>query len=310
MARTGRGFRSWMTVSIALMAIGALLVFSGVAGADQPEDLQCPDGWVTKDASGADDNDLVPEAGLLICVKAGSPGSNVTDTGNTGIILTDGETSLQEYLYAAGIVDGSGMQGRDVSYWVTYETPTEEPSPTEEPDRSARLTVFKDADGDTTEEFMVGDVVLTGGTSWSLDLDNEDFLINDPEVVIVLLSEELTADQVAAGWELVDITCDEGATFETDLEEATLTVTLSDKEDVTCTFFNEQAAADESAAPAEETPTPTPTPTASPTPAPREGTLPSTNMPMTGVDLTMVGTLLLTAGATLSVVVAAGRRTR
>jgi hypothetical protein len=123
-------------LSIILMAVGALLVFAGGVAADQPEDLHCPAGWLTKDDSGADDNDLVPAADLLICVKAGSPSSNDSDVGNTGIIVSDGESTLREYLFAAGIVDGSGTQGRDVSYWVIYETmPSEEPSvvPSEEP---------------------------------------------------------------------------------------------------------------------------------------------------------------------------------
>src|SRR5688572_26746660 len=70
----------------------------------------CPDGWTTKDESGADDNDYVPEAGLSICVKA--------STEATGVITADGTTTLQEYLFNAGIIDGSGEQGRDVSYWV------------------------------------------------------------------------------------------------------------------------------------------------------------------------------------------------
>jgi len=127
-------------LSMILMTVGALLVFAGGVAADQPEDLHCPAGWLTKDESGADDNDLVPASDLLICVKAGSPSSNDSDTGNTGIVVSDGESTLQEYLFAAGIVDGTGLHGRDVSYWVTYETlpsvvPSEEPSvmPSEEP---------------------------------------------------------------------------------------------------------------------------------------------------------------------------------
>lgn len=130
MARTMRPVRSVMGVWVAAMAVGALLIFSGVALADQPEDLHCPAGWETKDDSGADDNSVVPPAGLSICVKAGSPSSNDTGRGNTGVILTDGETTLQGYLFEARIVDGSGTQGRDVSYWVTYgaEEPTATPT--------------------------------------------------------------------------------------------------------------------------------------------------------------------------------------
>jgi hypothetical protein len=100
-----------------LLAVGLIPT---IAGADPPEGLHCPDHNSVenvKDSSGADDNDLVLEEGLRICVKAGSEESG---GGNTGIIYTDGESTLQEYLFAAGIVDGSGEQGRDVSYWVQY----------------------------------------------------------------------------------------------------------------------------------------------------------------------------------------------
>lgn len=74
-------------------------------------------GHPDKDESGADDNDLVVEEGTLICVKAGNEES---DGGATGFIVADGETTLQEYLEEAGIVDGTGEQGRDVSYWIDY----------------------------------------------------------------------------------------------------------------------------------------------------------------------------------------------
>lgn len=113
-----------------IIAIMAFALLATAAQAAPPVNLHCPDGWSTKDESGSDDNDLVLAAGTTICVKAG--------TGNTGILIADGETTLQEYLFEAGIIDGSGEQGRDVSYWVLYGTqetpaPTPEPSATPEP---------------------------------------------------------------------------------------------------------------------------------------------------------------------------------
>jgi len=36
------------------------------------------------------------------------------------VIEADGVSTLQQLLFEHGIVDGSGTQGRDVSYWVTY----------------------------------------------------------------------------------------------------------------------------------------------------------------------------------------------
>ena len=99
----------------ALLIIGALFAVP-FAGAAFAVTEHCPDGWTDKDESGADDNNIVLDAGTEFCEKA--------STGATGILVADGSTTLQEYLEAAGIVDGSGEQGRDVSHWVTYETTT------------------------------------------------------------------------------------------------------------------------------------------------------------------------------------------
>lgn len=109
---------------IVLTALAVLSI--AMAGASNvfavpPSDMHCPAGGV-KDETGAADNGLILPAGTTFCVKAG--------TGNTGLVVADGVTTLQEYLVAAGIVDGSGEQGRDVSYFVVYEEvqPSTEPS--------------------------------------------------------------------------------------------------------------------------------------------------------------------------------------
>jgi hypothetical protein len=72
-------------------------------------------------------DDIVLEAGTVFCVKAGSE--------NTGVLTADGTTTLQEYLFEAGIVDGSGEQGRNVSYYVVYEAepPATDPPATDPP---------------------------------------------------------------------------------------------------------------------------------------------------------------------------------
>lgn len=111
--------------------IGAALVGSLLAGSvaiatpasgdhDAIED-HCPDhqGNPDKDESGSDDNNLVPVAGTRICVKAGNDNSSPPG-GATGIVIADGTKTLRQYLAAAGIVDGGGVLGRNVSYWVTY----------------------------------------------------------------------------------------------------------------------------------------------------------------------------------------------
>jgi hypothetical protein len=103
-----------------LTVVGIAFIPTTIANADQPDDIHCPGHNVApnvKDESGADDNDLVVAAGTRICVKSGQ---NDDGDKNTGIVIADGEDTLQEILFDNGIVDGSGEQGRDVSYWVTY----------------------------------------------------------------------------------------------------------------------------------------------------------------------------------------------
>jgi hypothetical protein len=306
--------RRGLGLSVTLVTIGALLVFSGVALADQSEDLQCPDGWVVKDDSGMDDNDYVPEADLRICVKAGSPNANESELGNTGIILTDGETTLQEYLYEAGIVDGSGEAGRDVSYWVTY------------PDLEASLTIWKDAGEDTTEVFAIGEFELMGGEYDQMLFGNADLMEGSVEATV---TETLTEEQIAAGWALIEVECDSEAVEE--IEDGVI-VTLVDGDEITCTFFNELAAEEATPTPtptptptATPTPTPTATPTATPTPTPAEtggvlpgnptptpagGVTPDTALPFVGSSLVGIGMALLMVGSLLTLVVARVRRAR
>lgn len=108
---------------IRAVLLTALIMLTGLAGsasAAPPANLHCPEPSLTghiEDAS----NDLVVAAGTVICVKAGP--------GNTGVITADGITTLRGYLFEAGIIDGSGEQGRDVSYYVIYSYPEVSPSP-------------------------------------------------------------------------------------------------------------------------------------------------------------------------------------
>ncbi len=304
--------RRGLGLSVTLVAIGALLVFSGVALADQSEDLHCPDGWVDKDSTGMEDNDVVPEADLWICVKAGSQNANESGLGNTGIILTDGETTLQEYLYEAGIIDGSGEAGRDVSYWVTY------------PDLEASLTIWKDAGEDTTEVFAIGDLELVGGEHDMLLFDTADLIGGS---VAATVTETLTEEQIAAGWALTDVECDSEAVEE--IEDGVI-ATLVDGDEITCTFFNELAAEEATPTPTPTaTPAPTATPTASPTatptstpaetggvlpgnptPSPAGAVTPDTALPMVGSSLVGIGMALLLVGSLLTLLVARVRRAR
>lgn len=119
----------WVVIAVlASMAVSSLDVLAG-----QPDGLHCPDGSITGHIeNGPIDNDFVIAAGHTICVKAGE--------GNTGLVVTDGITDLQTYLFLAGIVDGSGQQGRDVSYYAIYAYPSEDPEPTPTPEPTPEPT--------------------------------------------------------------------------------------------------------------------------------------------------------------------------
>lgn len=122
-----------LAVMLGVVAL-LLLALAMPVAAEPPTGLHCPDGFITKDESGANDNSLIVPAGTRFCVKAGSGESN-DDGGNTGILTADGVTTLCAYLVQAGIVGGDGAC-RDVSYWTTYApvaTPTPTPTPTATP---------------------------------------------------------------------------------------------------------------------------------------------------------------------------------
>lgn len=131
-----------LVAALALGAVGFLGITSAGATVEH-----CPNHNVApniKDESGSDDNGLVPAAGTVICVKA--------STGNTGVITADGETTLREYLFAAGIVDGSGKKGRDVSYWVIYPSTTTTTVPVTTPTTDGTTTTTVVEETTTTTE--------------------------------------------------------------------------------------------------------------------------------------------------------------
>lgn len=93
-----------------LMTVGlGFLALAPVAGATQDSNLHCPSGGVKVEANGGTQaaiDGLVLAAGTSFCVKAGP--------GNTGKLIADGESTLREY----------SPGGKNVSYYVVYETPT------------------------------------------------------------------------------------------------------------------------------------------------------------------------------------------
>lgn len=97
------------TLLLAALLIGAAPLMAAPASATVDHCPDHTDPAYTKVSGGHRDH--VPNAGTVLCVKAG--------TGNTGVITADGTTSLAGYLKAAGIVGGDG-EGRDPSYTVLY----------------------------------------------------------------------------------------------------------------------------------------------------------------------------------------------
>ncbi len=155
---------------------------------------------------------------------------SITEEPMDGWSLTDIDCGEAEVTRVDSTVTVTLAKGDDITCTFTNEmVPVE---------RSAVLTIAKDAGDNTTEEFEFfddGDISLKGGESFSMEFADEDFDANDQVVVDVW--ESLSDAQTTAGWELVDIDCDTES-FEV-AEDGTLTVTLEDQDDVTCTFTNE-----------------------------------------------------------------------
>lgn len=100
------------------------------------------------------DDDLVLEAGLTICIHASN--------GNTGQLVTDGTSTLHDYIVASGLLNEGGQVpgvSNYVIYATTQPTPTPTPTPTDTP--STPTPTVTPTDGTTTG----GDVSVGGGTT-------------------------------------------------------------------------------------------------------------------------------------------------
>ena len=117
-----------LVTMLALMCMVALAASAPVLAADDTAG-QCPgydDPANTK--TDTSDGSIVLAAGLTICIKAGN--------GNTGQFVTDGVSTLAEYIEDSGLLNEGG-QVPNVSNYVVYgptPTPTPEPTPTPTPE--------------------------------------------------------------------------------------------------------------------------------------------------------------------------------
>lgn len=143
-------------IIITLAAVASLFIAgaSPVAAASDTAG-QCPgynDPANTKVDTSNDD--LVLEAGLTICIHASN--------GNTGEIITDGTTTLGEYIEQSGLLNNGG-QVPGVSNYVVYGTVTT--TTTDDTTTTTTTTTTTDETTTTTDETVTttttGTVVTT-----------------------------------------------------------------------------------------------------------------------------------------------------
>ena len=102
------------------------------------------------------------------------------------------------------------------------------------------ITVIKETDEETAAaEFAFsaswdadGFVLMDGDAEFSGDLEAGEYTV----------TEELTDEQIAAGWSLANIDCGDA---DVTLVDSSVTITLGEGDSVTCTFTNEQEVAEE-----------------------------------------------------------------
>lgn len=100
------------------------------------------------------------------------------------------------------------------------------------------------------------------------------------------------AENALTGWNTSAIDCTGNAAAETiNLTTRTVTVTVGADEDVVCTFTNTPQGGQVLPG------NPTPTPAATVKPTPRGAVLPSTSLPVPGLDLALVGTVFVLAAS-------------
>ena len=107
-------------IALAAVVLAALFLPAEARAATE----HCPDHQLYPKFEGGDYDAHIPEAGTVLCVKAGPYA--------TGELTADGARTLRDYVRDAGIRVGAGnVPG--VSYFVVYKTPEVELPPLPEP---------------------------------------------------------------------------------------------------------------------------------------------------------------------------------
>ena len=148
-------------LAAAVMLTGGLAFSSGVAQASAVD--HCPEHSNEdnfKDQSGSSLNTKVLDAQTSFCVKG--------STGNTGILIADGSTTLFAYLAEFG-VDNGGENDPDVSYYVVY--PPEQPDPVERQTTSVDCATRKFTTVNYEKPFVFDDVTETWKRGVEVEVD-------------------------------------------------------------------------------------------------------------------------------------------
>jgi hypothetical protein len=185
-----------------------------------------PDGDPTATGTTGDDG-----PGTLIFADLPLGTYVLVETGN------EGEEECEIVSVDGGVLNEDGT----VTVEITAETPdvvltvVNECEGGEDEENPGDITVIKETDEETAAaEFAFsaswdadGFVLMDGDAEFSGDLEAGEYTV----------TEELTAEQIAAGWSLADIDCGDA---DVTLVDSSVTITLGEGESVTCTFTNEQ----------------------------------------------------------------------
>jgi len=109
-----------------------------------------------------------------------------------------------------------------------------------------KITIVKDADPNDTQNFQfsgdLGSFILDDDEGVQDPIEDPNQYQNSQMFVNLAVNTDYTVTETQPNsyWELVDITCSNGATYQADLLTGSVTITLSPGEEVTCTFTNEK----------------------------------------------------------------------
>jgi hypothetical protein len=215
------------------------------------------------------------EAGVYVVAETAlTAGQTTAGWAFTSVACTGGGTVIAGQQATVTLAEGQDVT---CTFTNTFTAPTP---------LTPTLTLDKvvSAGASTTTKFGF----TLGGQAVSTTLSAAD----SPLLLASSAGAYVLAENAMTGWGVSAIDCTGNAAAESvNLTTRTVTVTVGANEDVVCTFTNTPQGGQVLPG------NPTPAPTATPKPTPRGAVLPSTSMPVPGLDLSLIGTLFLLAGS-------------